>query len=188
MGDVHPIVGLKPALEKQYGQRGFNCWIKLEDRKIEVQPPVGLVLDELGRRRLGAIALVRYLDLAKQQSQVERAVVLPARGDSVAPIEVSRSQAELMAAVQEQGSRLVETASVAAGTTLTLTLVAPGLAGALVVLEGAPNEAAARRAAKAALAAGSVSAVRLPLPQGVIVQGPDASFLERPASVAPVRS
>jgi hypothetical protein len=162
VSETKPIMRLKPALEKTYKERGFKCWLKINDGRIEVEPPVELVLDRLGRRRLGAIALTSYLKLANYQSTVQAVLVLPPKDSGVAPEEISILETQLLGTGESVLPKLVEDASIASGHSATVTLIAPGLEGVAVILDlGSADDAAARRAATAAIQFPSVSFARV---------------------------
>ena len=161
LSNTKPIIKLVPALEKVYNARGFKCWLKLNEGRIEVEPPAGLALDRLGRRRLGAVALAIYLKLASYQSSVESAVVLSPKGSGLAAEEISSLEMQLLGTGETAVAKLAEDASIASGSSATLVLVAPGYEGVAVVLDvGEADEASGRRAASTALKVSFVSFAR----------------------------
>jgi hypothetical protein len=81
-----PILRLRPALEQQYGQTGFETrFIAGPAPWIEVVPPEGLAFaDEWARTDLGVWALSTYRELTEQQTGVTECRLLLRDGTIVA--------------------------------------------------------------------------------------------------------
>jgi hypothetical protein len=184
-----PIIRLRPELEKLYGVRGFRCSLRLNEGRLDVEPPAALVLDRYEQRRLGGEALRRYLVLTKGRTQVAAVQILPLPGEVVtldqAAFEAAFGAPEIESAAAASGARLVAPAR-----------VAPGLRGLLIVAELDGDDAALKRAAAALLRLNNVCFVQVRRGGRVAVEaGVDAPSLRSgvapvasPASVAPVGS
>lgn len=156
-----PIIRLRPELERQFGVRGFRCWLKVEERRIEVRPPEAAPRDRAFRRQIAADALLKYLDLCKSDTGmvntvVESVVVLAPKGTTLAPEEVDRATAETTREARAGAEDLVQAAAVAAGTSASVAAVGPALHGASLVVRPLPGatlgESEARRLAQTIVA------------------------------------
>jgi hypothetical protein len=173
-----PIVRLKADLEKLYGVRGFRCSLRLQENRMEVEPPRALELDPLARRRLGAVAFERYYKLAQGHTVVELVDVLPS------PVEtVTQDQVSIWRPAEEISEKIVADARAIAGPETQVT-IAPTTGGTAIVFDTACDDEKVRRLDDMAIKLPNVTLVRIRHDGKVIREsGPEA-----PRPVLPARA
>ena len=180
LSEKTPVVKLKPELEKIYGVHGFVCSLKLQENRMNVEPPSALALDRLERRRLGGLAFKRYLALTQGKTRVTVTHVLPAP-EEVVTIEQESS----FSLADDMAESFTREASEAAGSAAKL-FIAPGSGGAVVIATVACGDADARRVGAMLQRMPNVSLVQVKRGEKVVFEwGPDAKLY---GTIAPVSS